>query len=68
MTTISVPLSARDLKFLEDKVAETGRSKADIMREALILYAEDAAVARILKATTEPSLDGDIDDLASKIG
>jgi predicted DNA-binding protein len=67
MTTISVPLSADDLKFLEDKVAETGRTKADIMREALKLYAEDMAVARILRAAAEPSLDGDLDALASKI-
>ncbi len=67
MTTISVPLSAGDLKFLEDKVAETGRTKADIMREALKLYAEDMAVASILRAAAEPSLDGDLDLLASKI-
>lgn len=67
MTTISVPLSAHDLKFLEDKVAETGRTKADIMREALKLYADEMAVARILRAAEEPSLDGDLDALASKI-
>ncbi len=67
MATISVPLSAHDLKFLEDKVAETGRTKADIMREALKLYADEMAVSRILRAADEPSLDGDLDTLASKI-
>ena len=67
MATISVPLSAQDLKFLEDKVAESGRTKADIMREALKLYADEAAVARILRAASEPSLDGDLDELSSKI-
>lgn len=67
MTTISVPLSADDLKFLEDKVAETGRTKADIMREALKLYADEMAVARILRAAEEPSLGGDLDVLASQI-
>ncbi len=67
MTTISVPLSAGDLKFLEDKVAETGRTKADIMREALKLYADEMAVVRILRAAAEPSLDGDLDALASRI-
>jgi hypothetical protein len=45
-------------------------SAVDLIRTdcfALKLYAEDMAVARILRAADEPSLDGDLDALASQI-
>ena len=53
MSTISVPLTPELEKSLIQIVAETGLSKADIMRSALDYYAEEVAVNNVLAAQQE---------------
>lgn len=67
MTTLSVPLTPELAKFIEEVTKQTGATKADIMRQALKLYADEMAVRKILLASSEPSLEGDLVDLMSKI-
>jgi len=67
MTTLSVPLTPELAKFVEETTKRTGQTKADIMRQALSLYAEEQAVRKVLLAASEPSLDGDLRDLMSKL-
>ena len=68
MTTISVPLSAELLTSLENLIRQgCGRNKADVMRRALEKYVEDEAVEAVLRASREPSLSGNLDDLIAKI-
>ena len=68
MTTISVPLkekSQQDLQFLLD--SDYGANKADVIRRALKLAAEEEAVQRVLRAQKEPSLRGDLDTLMHEL-
>jgi Arc/MetJ-type ribon-helix-helix transcriptional regulator len=68
MTTISVPLTANLIKILDELVSNgTATNKADAMRKALYKYAEDQAVERVLRAEREPRLEGDLDELATKL-
>ena len=67
MTTLSVPLTPELAKFVDEATKSTGLTKADIMRQALTLYAEEQAVRKVLIAKHEPSLDGDLGELISKI-
>ena len=68
MTTISVPLTAELMKLLEKLLEEgAGATKADIMRKALKKLAEDQAVQDVLDALKEPTLHGDLRELAKKI-
>lgn len=67
MTTLSVPLTPELAQFVEDTIKETGLTRADIMRQALKLYAEDQAVRKVLLAASEPSLDGDLRTLTEKL-
>jgi len=67
MTTISVPLTPELAKFVEETSKQTGLTKADLMRQALKLYAEEQAVRKIILATSEPSLKGDLKDLLKQI-
>jgi len=68
MTTISVPLPAELLRQIEWLIAEgIASNKADAVRKAVKKYAEDQVVERILRARGEPSLDGDLDELAAKV-
>ncbi len=54
MSTISVPLSAELEDRLNVLVAEgVGTSRADVMRRALIQFAEEEAVTAVLKAERE---------------
>ncbi len=67
-TTISVPLPAQLLRALEDLVKQKrAPNKAAAMRLALEKYLEDEAVQAVLRARKEPSLEGDIDELAAKL-
>lgn len=68
MTTLSVPLTPELAKFVEETTKSSGLTKADVMRQALILYAEEQAVRKVLIAANEPSLDGDLKDLMKKLG
>jgi predicted transcriptional regulator len=64
MTTLSVPLTPELSRYIEEATKSTGLTKSDIMRQALTLYAEEQAVRKILLARAEPSLEGDLDELA----
>ena len=67
MTTLSVPLTPELTRFVEELTRTTGRTKADVMRQALTLYAEEQAIQRVLLATHEPSLSGNLADLTKKL-
>ncbi len=67
MSTISVPLAGELEKQLDILVKETGATKAAVMRHALKRYQEDYVVQKILLASKEPSLKGNLDDLLRKI-
>lgn len=67
MTTLSVPLTPELAKFVDEATKSSGLTKADIMRQALTLYAEEQAVRKVLLASHEPSLEGDLTDLMTKI-
>ena len=67
MTTISVPLTAELLQALESYLRmHHGKNKASVMREALDKYLEDQAVEAVLKAMNEPTLQGDLNELAKR--
>lgn len=67
MTTLSIPLNTELAQFVEKTIKETGQTKADVVRQALKLYAEEQAVRKVLLAEAEPTLSGDLDDLLTKI-
>jgi Arc/MetJ-type ribon-helix-helix transcriptional regulator len=66
MTTVSIPLTAELATFIEEETKKTGLTKSDIMRQALTLYAQEQAVRKVLLASAEPSLDGDLRELMQK--
>ena len=68
MTTISIPLDSEMTKYIEDTAKESGLSKADLVRQAIHLYAEEQAVQKILRANAEPTLIGELDTLLEQIG
>ncbi|MEK9153945.1 MAG: hypothetical protein AAB798_00570 [Patescibacteria group bacterium] len=71
MTTISVPISGAQEKFINDLV-KSGKAanKAHAVRYALDLFAEDMAVEAVLEAEQEiargKGLRDDIDTIAKK--
>ena len=67
MTTLSIPLTAELAEFVEKTKNETGQTRADIVRQAIKFYAEEQAVRKVLLASAEPSLSGDLDNLLEKI-
>ena len=68
MSTLSVPLSSKMLKGIEQLVDDgIAANKADAVRKALDKYLEDQAVQAVLQAMQEPSLEGDLDELMEKI-
>ena len=68
MTTISVPLSAELLTILHNLIVQgKAANNADAMRKALKFYAEQQAVEDVLKASREPTLHGNLDELMQKI-
>ncbi len=67
MSTLSVPLSADRLKQIESLVDQgIAANKADAVRKAIDKYLEDQAVEAVLKAMKEPSLEGDLNELAKR--
>ena len=66
MTTLSIPLTPELATFIAEETKNTGLTKSDIMRQALKLYAEEQAVRKVLLARAEPSLEGDLDELAKQ--
>ena len=69
MATLSVPLTKDLEEFIESQV-RLGKleNKAAVVRRALRLLAEQEAIATVLKADQEPSVRGDLDKLAKKLG
>jgi len=68
MSTLSVPLTP-DLEEFINNMVKSGRAanKADVVRRALREMEENAVIEKILKAQREPSLRGDLRELATQI-
>ena len=68
MATLSIPLS-QELESFVNKEVRLGNaeSNAAVVRKALRLLAEQEAILAVLKAEQEPSLSGDLDELAKKL-
>ena len=49
MTTITVPLNTKQIEHLDALVDDFGSTRAGVMRKALELLAEEAAITSILK-------------------
>ena len=71
MSTISVPLSKELVSHLDRLVADTGTTRAAVMRKALEKLAEDEAVEAVLRAEREVAdgklLRGDLKELAKQM-
>lgn len=68
MTTLSVPLTDEMRAHIKMLVKQgLAPNEAALAREALQRYVEEEAVQAVLRAQGEPSLCGDLDDLASKL-
>ncbi len=67
MSTLSVPLDAELMKFVEDISKESGLTRASVMRQALKRYAEEHAIQKVISAMNEPTLKGDLDTLLKEI-
>jgi len=68
MATISVPLNSKQTETLEHLVRErVGANRADVMRRALEKLAEEEAVEAVLRAEREPTIRGELGELAKKI-
>lgn len=67
MTTLSVPLTPELAKFIEEVTKSSGLTKSDIMRQALTFYAEEQAVRKVLLASMEPTLKGDLRKLMNQL-
>ena len=68
MSTISVPLPANLEEFIE-RMVKSGEAanKADVVRKALKRMSDEEAVNAILRAQKEPSLKGDLRELAKRL-
>lgn len=67
MSTLSVPLSPNMLKAIEQLVKNgVAANKADLVRKAIDKFLEEQAIEAVLKASKEPRLAGDLDELAKK--
>jgi len=67
MTTLSIPLTPELAAYVEEAVKETGLSRAALVRKALEQYRDEQAVQAVLSAMKEPSLSGDLDELAAQL-
>jgi Arc/MetJ-type ribon-helix-helix transcriptional regulator len=68
MSTISVPLNNDMIAQLDSLVSrDVGSSRADVMRRALALLSQEEAIRAVLDAMQEPTLKGDLRDLARKL-
>ena len=66
MTTLSVPLPAHLEELVKNLAKQRGSNKAEVVRHALELLAEEEAVMAVLRAEQEPILRGNLKDLAKK--
>jgi Arc/MetJ-type ribon-helix-helix transcriptional regulator len=68
MTTISVPIPAHLEESLNNLIKNgRGSNKAELVRRAITKMIEDEAVDVVLRARAEPTLSGDLVELAKKI-
>lgn len=68
MTTVSVPLPDDLLQGIKQLVQLGNASNnADAIRKAIKKYLDDQAVEMVLAAQKEPSLSGDLDELATQL-
>jgi Arc/MetJ-type ribon-helix-helix transcriptional regulator len=68
MSILSVPIPNNMLESINELIKQgIVANKAEAARRAIQLYLEDQAVKAVLKASKEPSLKGDLDELAKKI-
>ena len=67
MTTISVPIPARMEEAIDNLIKSGyGSNKADVVRRAIDRLAEEEAIQSVLRAEKEPTLRGDLRELAKK--
>jgi len=67
MSTLSVPLSDGQLRQIQSLIDQgVAENKASLVRKAIDKYIEDQVIEAILKAKEEPSLEGDLDELAAR--
>lgn len=66
MTTLSVPLSSDLLELVERLAKKNGSNKAQVVRRALKILAEEEAVMAVIKAEQEPIIRGDLKKLMKK--
>lgn len=72
MSTISVPLTSTLETFIDDMVRQgIASNKAEVVRRALVRFAEDQAVEAVLRSEQEARdgkiLRGDLRDLMKKM-
>lgn len=68
MTTLSIPVDDEMARQIKALIAQgVAKNITDIGRTAIKKYLEDLALEQVLKAQQEPSLSGDLDDLADKL-
>ena len=68
MSTVSVPLPDFMIQGIEDLVQKgVVPNKSEGIRQAVKLYLEEQAVRAVLDAQNEPTLKGDLDDLACNL-
>ena len=72
MSTLSVPLPSALEDFIDEMVRSgAAANKADVVRQALVRFAEDQAVEAVLRAEQEVRegkiLRGDLRDLVKRI-
>ncbi len=66
MTTLSVPLTSDLVELVERLAKKNGSNKAQVVRHALKMLAEEEAVMAVIKAEQEPNIRGDLKKLMKK--
>lgn len=68
MSTVSVPLPDEMLKAVKALVDQgLEENVASLIRKAIRKFVEEEAVNAVLKASQEPNMEGDLDELAVKL-
>lgn len=72
MSTLSVPLSNTLLEFIDEMIRKgVGSNKAEVVRRALIRFAEDQAIEMVLRSEEElrngKILRGDLKKIAKRL-
>lgn len=68
MTTLSIPVPPHMEEFIQKQIKEgKAANKADVVRRALKALEEEEAIQAVLKAQREPTLKGDLRDIAKKL-